>query len=126
MKYERLTKRDKDGKINVTLMNAYYIMQAYDRLAELEDKIESGTLLEFPCKPSDIVYYVTEVDDGESIHYTIMNGVVDCFNIETACKEFLARYDGGLTYWHNFLDFGKEVFTDKYQAEARLKELQGE
>lgn len=33
MKYERLTKRDKDGKINVTLMNAYYIMQAYDRLA---------------------------------------------------------------------------------------------
>lgn len=109
--------------LNIVAVQA---VELRNRLAELEDKIKSDTLFEFPCKPSDIVYYVTEVDDGESIYYTILNGVVDCFNIETGCKEFLARYDGGLTYWHNFLDFGKKVFTDKSQAEARLKELQNE
>lgn len=83
-------------------------------------------IVELPCKPNDIVYYVTEVDDGNDIYFTIMNGVVDCFNIETGCKEFLARYDGGLTYWHRFLDFGKEVFTSKSAAEAKLAELKGE
>lgn len=75
MKYERLTKRDKDGKINVPLMNAYYIMQAYDRLAELEDKIESGKIIELPrIRPSSggykgkyVVEYVSKQDGGIDI-----------------------------------------------------------
>lgn len=96
---------------------------AYKNKEEAECK---GEIVELPCKPSDIVYYVTEVDDGNDIFFTIMNGVVDCFNIETGCKEFLARYDGGLTYWHNFLDFGKTVFTDKSEAKRRLAEFRGE
>lgn len=96
---------------------------AYKNKEQAEAK---GEIVALPCKPNDIVYYVTEVDDGNDIYLTIVNGVVDCFNIETGCKEFLARYDGGLTYWHNFLEFGKEVFTNKSEAERRLAELKGE
>lgn len=99
--------------------------EAIERLAELEDKIESGEILHTPCKVGDTIYYPNEADDGNSIFFEIREGIVDCFNIEAGCKEALVRYDGGLTYWHNFLDFGKEVFTDKNKAEARLKKLRG-
>ena len=116
---ERLTKRDKDG-------NIYYdgALDPIKCLAELEDKIESGEMLIPPCKVGDTVYYPDEVDDGNSIFFKIRKGIVDCFNIEVGCKEALVKYDGGLTYWHNFASFGETVFTDKTQAEVKLKELQ--
>ncbi len=93
------------------------------RLAELEDKLENGEILIPPCKVGDTVYYPDEVDDGESIFYAILEGKVECFNIQASCKEALVRYDGGLTYWHNFLDFGKKVFTDMGEAMKKLKAL---
>lgn len=48
MKYERLTKRDKNGNCHLwddTVMGAF---NALDHLAELEDKIERGELVEVP------------------------------------------------------------------------------
>lgn len=58
--YQRITKRDKDGKISVPLMNAYYIMQAYERLAELEDKLENGELGNTKEIASAILSYLYE------------------------------------------------------------------
>lgn len=58
--YERITKRDKNGKISVPLMNAYYIMQAYERLAELEDKLENGELGNTKEIASAILSYLYE------------------------------------------------------------------
>lgn len=34
------------------------VIEKLNRLAELEDKIEQGTLIELPCKVGTIVYYV--------------------------------------------------------------------
>lgn len=98
--------------------------QCVQRLCELEDRIESGLLIELPCKIGDTVYLVHKVDDGE-IYYTITVGKAECVNIDNSSHEIHIRYEGGLTYWHDFSDFGKEVFTDKSEAEAKLKELQG-
>lgn len=42
MEYKRLTKRDKDGRI----VGGILMTDIAERLAELEDKIEEGTLIE--------------------------------------------------------------------------------
>ena len=52
MKYERLTK---SGLF-------YTEGEAMDRLWELEDKIENGTLVELPCKAGTIVYTIYKED----------------------------------------------------------------
>lgn len=120
MKYERLTKRDKDGKINVTLMNAYYIMQAYDRLVELEDKIESGKMIELPCKVGERIYYIDE--------YIAEFDKVEEYTVEKIeiVKDQIRIWFGDNIGYALAENFGKEVFTDKSKAKARLKELQGE
>lgn len=52
--YKGLTVKRADGeptvRINIT------IQVLINRLAELEDKIESGTLIELPCKVGDMIY----------------------------------------------------------------------
>ena len=122
--HDIIVKIDKDGG-EEPLYDLEDICTKLNRLAELEDKLESGLLLDLPCKVGDRVYFPDEVDNGNSIFFEIREGIVDCFNIEARCKEVLVRYDGGLTYWHNFVDFDKEVFTDKNKAEEKLKELKG-
>lgn len=87
------------------------------RLAELEDKIENGTLKFLQCKVGDIVYFIDEkkwcwemivAEIGilkKSIVYKIGNGR----------KELRYVYDE---------DLGKKWFLTKAEAEKRLKELQ--
>ncbi len=61
-KYKRLTERVGKGiSVKETSTNDNKsIWNAIQRLAELEDKIENGTLIELPCKINDIVYQVCE------------------------------------------------------------------
>ena len=56
MKYERLTQRLMGSNTPFTEYATYD--EIINRLAELEDKIENGTLVELPCKVGTIVYYV--------------------------------------------------------------------
>lgn len=48
MKYERLTKRDKNGNCHLWDDTVMGMFNALDHLAELEDKIERGELVEVP------------------------------------------------------------------------------
>lgn len=51
MKYQRLTKRRKDGSVALDFYSNskdFTIVELKLRLAELEDKIEAGTLIEIP------------------------------------------------------------------------------
>lgn len=87
------------------------------RLAELEDKIESGKMLELPCKVGDTIwilndpYFVGEIFEMEvlEIHLTKKHIIVVGYH---ECETFEA--------------ISQFVFRTKEQAEARLKELQGE
>ena len=71
MKLERLTEYDKQGIVHYVRCNEFPNKGCYgecgscgvqikgkQRLAELEDKIENGTLVELPCKVGDKLYLV--------------------------------------------------------------------
>ena len=87
----------------------------YTRLQELEDKIESGQLVELPC--------VAMVEQG------IADGK---FKPTKEAQQFNGRY--AVVYFDKskfkkpLIDicWSRECKYDYYQAEARLKELKGE
>ena len=81
------------------------------RLAELEDKIESGYLLELPCKVGDTVYVLRF---GEGSQWRVEEDKIIGIDILQRTIMMHGRY--GHAY--------SEVFTTKEAAETRLKELQ--
>ena len=96
-------------------------METYNRLAELEDKIENGTLRDFPCTVGDEVFWACDLDKQYS---QVMRGVVTGLSISTKNMVWVSvKYDDGLSFDHKIESFGKSVFLTKAEAEARLKEL---
>ena len=122
MKYKRLTKRAEDyvfdnccnceyddNPMGCTERVCYEVMK--NRLAELEDKIEQGTLIELPCKVGDIVYET----EGVRIYEHKIDRII--------------YVDKMLIYDTNEIMFderaiGVSVFFTREEAEKRLKELQ--
>ena len=103
------------------------IAEMYDRLAELEDKIEDGTLVELPCKVGDTVYFIE--------YFCNANGCSnDKQTICCGCSEMLERERKKQTYVISEKKFrlkdlskiNKTLYITKAEAEARLKELQEE
>ena len=86
--------------------------RAYERLAELEDKIENGTLIELPCKVGDIIYSIPFCEPYEIFEH----------KVETL--RFISKTKDGCYIDNSFKWFGENIFTDKAHAEKRLKELQ--
>ena len=73
-----------------------------DRIAELEDKIENGTMIELPCKVGDTVY--TNI---------IGTGLQNAFTISSV--DLLGFSDGTYSWtWHQL---GKSVFLTREEAE---------
>lgn len=101
------------------------LIEAVNRLAELENKIESGQLVDLPCKVGDTVYWawILEREQAE-----VIEGKIRGLSISHNGTEwFSVVYNNGLTFEHTFKDdWNKTVFLTKAQAEARLKELKGE
>lgn len=62
MKYDYLTDYIDSGCITKDA-----IKEKLTYLAELEDKLENGTLIELPCKVGTLIYYIHK--DCESIHW---------------------------------------------------------
>lgn len=104
----------------------YYIALEYkkacNRLAELEDKLESGQLVELPCKVGDKIYFV-RVTHEPHIVKTFVDEVVisrDYFWVRCAETSRYLRFDRNGKLIENHWN----VYLTKPQAEARLKELQ--
>lgn len=95
-------------------------MEMYDRLAELEDKIEDGRLVELPCKVGDKLYLVYspfgDIDEWEITDIQIGN--VNLFRLGIKGTDAYAAV--------LFKELGEYAFITKAEAEARLKELRGE
>ena len=112
MKYERLTERYENGRPCFKSIDA--CIEAVNRLAELEDKIENGTLVELPCKTGDEFYIV------DTIYLEIETHCVCGFDFSDnkimLINHHNCRYDAD----EDILYFRKE------EAEAKLKELKGE
>lgn len=117
--YKRLTKRAGWHK-DIDLTDELGYSYIYQRLSELENKIEDGRLIEvpckvvgdLPCKMGDKVWlvYKRHWNVADKIGYWVLRkSNVSPHNIKRITE-----------------DWGKYVFLTKEKAEARLKELQGE
>ena len=96
-----------------------------NRISEIEDKIENGTLVELPCKVGDTVYFIE--------YFCNANGCSnDKQTICCGCSEMLERERKKQTYVISEKKFrlkdlskiNKTLYITKKAAEARLKELQ--
>lgn len=125
MEYQRLTKRRKDGSVALDFYSNskdFTIVELKLRLAELEDKIENGTLVELPCKVGDVMYEV------------ILDAYIDEWEIESIC--FNKTYPKGVIWAKRTRDFahwkfwiedcGTKWFATKAEAEKRLEEIRNE
>ena len=111
MTYERLTNRKRFYEDEVIDMD-----EIYERLAELEDMIESSQLIEPPCKVGDILYGVGTLFMDEVVEETV-NAIIiqpNGIQIVTTNGKFPAQYIGVI------------LFYEQKEAEAKLKELKGE
>lgn len=111
MKYKRLTRRLTDGRIEYIYSDTHHLFQ---RLAELEDRIENGTLIELPCKVGDTVYFETYMG---GIDVGIHGHEVVGFKIDA-----LVKRDGAIIATEvPITKFGNDVFLTKEEAESNLR-----
>ena len=92
--------------------------EMYNRLTELEDKIEAGTLMEFPVKAGDTVWFITEIEPTSWIVKTVEihkdNYILRCGH--EGNDDYAAMLSKYLGVWW---------FLTREGAEARLKEMEG-
>ena len=133
MAHDRLTKRVRN---HVCVESQTDVL---NRLAELEDKIEQGTLIELPCKVGDRVYIDSRVWSGGvcwqhdylgspsklfyvgKIFYFKINKKQFLMKIRVYAEYSNLRYK---TKCFAVSAIGKTVFLTREEAEKRLKELQ--
>lgn len=97
------------------------IQKAFDKLAHYEDLEEQGLLLKLPCKVGEVFYRVgwnKEVDECE----------VQSITLEKDGKLKLKFISEKYRSWFEISleEIGKKVFLTKEEAEAKLKEMEGE
>ena len=123
--------QDKHGLYDYIGVDAAQIL--LERLCQLEDKIEDGTLIGLPCKVGDTVYaphwYFGEWD--KIVPYQITNITITQNKKLEWTKKYRAMElaEGKTIDWQlNFAfdEVGKKVFLTKAEAEAKLAELKGE
>ena len=134
MNYKRLTDKklrdtdiypvlDEHGNVIVDRRLFNMFIEKHNRLAEIEDKIEQGTLIELPCKVGTVLYEVIPkcTNGGLSCPYNGGYGTSRCKN---GCGAYIAEEK--FTFLSMREHFGKTLFLTREEAEKRLKELQNE
>lgn len=117
--YKRLTEKTKhgiavldSGERFVLSCGGYATTKALNRLAELEDKIENGTLVELPCKVGDNAVAIID-----TLCYP--NAI---YNVKLKDLAYIVEDENGdVTFQHITRIFGTEA-----EAEKRLEEIRNE
>lgn len=109
--------------------NCETIADVIDKLADYEDLEEQGRLIKLPCKVGDTVW---DNDFGRPCAYTITAfsfGECEEYICEPVTTKEVAFYyansSGSITGSFAESEIGKSVFLNRYEAEAKLKELRG-
>lgn len=109
--YKRITARLANGKAVVDFIaSGAGRIKTVDRLAELEDKITDGTLVELPCKVGDTA---TAVIDTFAYDNSVQKVKIE------GLAYIVKDENGDITFQHI-----SRLFTNEAEAEAKLKELQ--
>lgn len=107
MEYKRLTNQKWSKDIDLTQELGYSYI--YKRLAELEDKIDAGTLVEIPCKVGDNAVAIID-----TLAYP--NAI---YNVKLKDLAYIVEDENGdVTFQHITRIFGTEA-----EAEKRLEEI---
>ena len=114
--------------------------ELYDRLYELENAIENGTLIELPCKVGDTVWKAKENDEGRLI-YGVINSIDYKWipDPKTENKAVLQTHFKALSpevfhrvgmldkaifgFFFELAEIGVNVFKTEAEARAKLEEL---
>jgi hypothetical protein len=143
MEYERLTAKNADyeafiervagmsyleyvqkcinkEKVEMPCVILKYMLKMHERLADLEDKIENGTLIELPCK--DLAAFPCKMGETVWLIYKRYWNVADKNGFWVLMESKVSPHNK--KRFNN--DFGKFVFLTREEADKRLKELQNE
>ena len=130
MSYKRLTERVGKGvAIKETSTNDNKsIWNAIECLADLEDKIENGTLIEIPIPyRTELHFLYSREHYGKPLPPCIYSSKEWIFNVRYDGKSWFSVAGRGIGYFGEYLhEIGKTVFLTKAEAEAKLKEQQNE
>ena len=117
-----MTNKDYKRLTNDLGLSCQLPIRVYDRLTELENAIENGTLVFLPCKVGDTVWFVNEYRFEKRIEAYVVDTITilqsGIISIEVHQAE--PPYGAGLIR-NDY--FGKTVFTTKGAAEKALKKL---
>ena len=102
---------------NGTCDNYERFIETYNRLSELEDKIENKNIIELPCKVGDTAYEVFKEHKPPFIQETTIEKIII---IE---KGFKLRLSRNSVYETAVSSIGKTIFFTKAEAEKKLEEL---
>lgn len=91
--------------------------ELYDRLYELENAIENGTLIELPCKVGDTVYEVFKNHKPPFIQQTKVEKIV------ITDKGLRLKLSRNSVYETAISSLGKTLFLTEAEAIAKLEEL---
>ena len=123
--YKRLTEKDGATRVMSQWAGTSNELKIYRRLAELEDKIMNGTLVETPCKVGDTVYcveYFCNYKGCSSDEQIFCCGCPEMIERERRKEKFVISKK---KFRLQDLDrVGKTLFPTEEAAEAWLKELQ--
>ena len=109
---------------NGTCGNYERFMETYNRLAELEDKIENGTLIDTKVKIGQRVFRFGFFK-GDFDEYIVSNVVLENGKLEIHLKHDFDEHSTCYSVTVLGVDeIGKTVFLTREEAEKRLKELQ--
>ena len=121
-RYNRLTTTQVVNGRNIktiTSKGKVTIQDLIDRLYELEDKIENGTLVKLPCKVGEMMY---EVVDGIPIQEWEIESI--CFDRAHPTGVIWAERTRDFARWKFWIeDYGTKWFATKAEAEAKMREL---
>ena len=124
------------GKPNLHYTNCEEGYCAIEKLAAYEDTEEQGLLLRLPCKVGDTVWVVTSpfnVFDDIEYDEDMKDEVYEAFISSVTFYKCGEQYRIYAKVTNHFIgayfrecDFGKTVFLTREEAEAKLKEMEGQ
>lgn len=99
--------------------------EACNRLAELEDKLENGTLIELPCKVGDTVYVLNRANKPQKMILNAPDIRCHCVDEDNLCMALCSDKKNKICayrFMNDNSDIGKKVFLTKEDAEKVLEE----
>nr|DAU28837.1 MAG TPA: hypothetical protein [Caudoviricetes sp.] len=113
--YQRLTVKNVGRYTQIK--DDYSTFDCLRRLAELEDKIENGTLVDLPCKAGDTIYEVFKNHKPPFIQQTKVAKIIVT---EKGLKLKLARNS---VYETSIASLGKTLFLTETEALKKIKSV---